>query len=294
MNSPFHTGERLAQEMTGEKHIADHNGAIVSSSLVQGIIPFIEKAPLFFVSSMASDGKFWASVLSGESDFVKVIDKNTLALNPSLLRSNRDDIFWQNILSSSSVGALFIDLLTRRRYRVNGSITKEANLYIIHVEQAYPNCPKYIQRRDVIFDGSTKSGSEKELREWVAQCDTFFVASGSETGDLDVSHRGGKPGFIELVDNNTLRIPDYNGNSMFNTLGNFLQNPRAGLLFIDFSNGDTLQLSGTATVSWNEDDAEDKTGGTTRFWYFNIGDKLAVNSLPHFSAGFIDYSSFNP
>jgi predicted pyridoxine 5'-phosphate oxidase superfamily flavin-nucleotide-binding protein len=223
-----------------------------------------------------------------------VLDENTLALNPLLLRSNKGDIFWDNILTTSSIGLLFIDLLTRRRYRINGNITKEADLYYIHVKQAYPNCPKYIQRRDMIFDGSTKKRSDKELREWVAQCDTFFVASGSAAGDLDVSHRGGKPGFIELTDNNTLRIPDYDGNSMFNTLGNFLQNPKAGLLFVDFSNGDTLQLSGTATVSWHEEDAENKTGGTTRFWHFNIEDRLAVNSLPHFTTRFIDYSPFNP
>jgi predicted pyridoxine 5'-phosphate oxidase superfamily flavin-nucleotide-binding protein len=293
-DSPFHDGERLAQEITGEKHIADHNGGIVSSTLARGVMPFIEKTPVFFVSSMAGDGKLWASVLSGESNFVKVLNESTLTLDPSLLRSNKDDIFWQNILTTSSIGVLFIDLLTRRRYRINGSITKEANLYNIHVEQAYPNCPKYIQRRDTIPGGNTENRSDKELEEWVAQCDTFFIASGSAEGDLDVSHRGGKPGFIELTDNNTLRIPDYDGNSMFNTLGNFLQNPKAGLLFIDFSNGDTLQLSGTATVSWHEDDVENKTGGTGRFWYFNIEDKLAINSLPHFATRFIDYSPFNP
>ncbi|XLM22644.1 pyridoxamine 5'-phosphate oxidase family protein, partial [Chromobacterium piscinae] len=61
------------------------------------------------------------------------------------------------------------------------------------------------------------------------------------------SHRGGKPGFVK-IDGDTLTIPDFAGNGYFNTLGNLLRHPRAGLLFIDFSSGDTLQLAGRAEV----------------------------------------------
>ena len=83
------------------------------------------------------------------------------------------------------------------------------------------------------------------------QADTFFVASyvDHEDGDraVDVSHRGGRPGFVR-VEGNRLTIPDYAGNLHFNTLGNLISNPRAGLLFVDFEQGNVLQVQGRAEV----------------------------------------------
>ena len=86
----------------------------------------------------------------------------------------------------------------------------------------------------------------------IAASDTFFVASRSRAeidraGELDMSHRGGRPGFVG-VPGDTLVIPDFRGNRFFNTLGNFLGDPRAGLLFIDFASGDLLQLQGTVAI----------------------------------------------
>lgn len=68
---------------------------------------------------------------------------------------------------------------------------------------------------------------------------------------MDVSHRGGPSGFVQ-VDGDVLTVPDYPGNRYFNTFGNFLENPRAGLLFINFENGDLLHLTGEASVSWSD------------------------------------------
>lgn len=59
-----------------------------------------------------------------------------------------------------------------------------------------------------------------------------------------VPARGGEPGFVRIDVAGTLTIPDYSGNRFFNTLGNLLVNPRAGLLFIDFAKGDLLQMTG--------------------------------------------------
>ena len=72
-------------------------------------------------------------------------------------------------------------------------------------------------------------------------------------GGLDISHRGGRPGFV-AVRGDTLVVPDFRGNRFFNTLGNLLGDPRAGLLFIDFATGDLLQLQGTATIDWTAPD----------------------------------------
>jgi predicted pyridoxine 5'-phosphate oxidase superfamily flavin-nucleotide-binding protein len=82
----------------------------------------------------------------------------------------------------------------------------------------------------------------------IAAADTFFIASWHPAGGADASHRGGRPGFVEVRDERTLEFPDYPGNNMFNTLGNLAGHPRAGLLFADFERGDLLQLTGRARV----------------------------------------------
>ena len=68
---------------------------------------------------------------------------------------------------------------------------------------------------------------------------------------MDVSHRGGNPGFILFEDNHTLVWPDFTGNRHFNTLGNLHLNPRAGLMFIDFERGDVLFVAGTTQTIWD-------------------------------------------
>jgi hypothetical protein len=68
---------------------------------------------------------------------------------------------------------------------------------------------------------------------------------------VDISHRGGPPGFVTLGSNGDLIVPDYRGNRYFNTLGNLLGDPRAALLFIDFERGDLLQLQGSVTIDWS-------------------------------------------
>jgi hypothetical protein len=108
-------------------------------------------------------------------------------------------------------------------------------------------------------------------RALVAASDTFFVASRSRTdlatnGGPDVSHRGGRPGFV-AVQGDTLVVPDFPGNRYFNTLGNLLGEPRAGLLFVDFASGELLQLQGRVAIDWHPTDGP---AGTERLWRVEI------------------------
>ena len=128
----------------------------------------------------------------------------------------------------------------------------------------------------------------------IGAADTFFVASAHSERGVDVSHRGGNPGFVEVLDERTLRVPDYAGNSMFNTLGNFVANPRAGLLFIDFDANRTLQLVGTAEIQWELDESNDRTGGTRRYWDFTGERWLERELTHHVEWELLDYSPFNP
>ncbi|NQV19892.1 MAG: pyridoxamine 5'-phosphate oxidase family protein [Rhodospirillales bacterium] len=71
---------------------------------------------------------------------------------------------------------------------------------------------------------------------------------------------GGPPGFVAIEADGSLSFPDYVGNFLFNTFGNLAKDPRAGLLFIDFETGDTLQLRGTARVLWDDPRTEGVPG----------------------------------
>jgi hypothetical protein len=166
------------------------------------------------------------------------------------------------------MGLLAIDLVTRRRFRVNGVARAVAGGgFDVAVAQAFGNCPKYIQRREPAAvvepagDAAARrtSAFDETQRARIERADTFFLATAHPTG-VDVSHRGGRPGFVRTVDAQTLRWPDYRGNTMFMSLGNVAAHGRAGVLFVDFDTGDVLQASGRATIDWSPEHARDSAG----------------------------------
>ena len=298
----YHQGELEAQAITGESNTGERNGRIITNKVIPGAVNFIEKQPFFIASSQNQKGEIFASVIAGESGFVKVLDESTLKVDRSLINSNPYDPLWSNIISGSKLGMLFIEPSSRRRFRINGKVQTAGNYIMISVDQAYPNCPKYIQQRHVL---RTEKLAYQELPEsssalttglinMILKADTFFVGSANEAGDLDASHRGGFPGFISVEADGSLLIPDYQGNSMYNTLGNFIQNPKAALLFIDFEKGTTLQLTGTTQIIWNAIDAGLQTGGTPRFWKFFAENCLLMENLKGYEWNFTAYSPFNP
>jgi uncharacterized protein len=89
-------------------------------------------------------------------------------------------------------------------------------------------------------------------RDFIERCAMFFLATADAEGQPDVSHKGGVPGFVRTVDDQTLAFPDYDGNGMFKSLGNILVNPKVGLLFIDFEHPNRMRVSGTASISDND------------------------------------------
>jgi predicted pyridoxine 5'-phosphate oxidase superfamily flavin-nucleotide-binding protein len=146
----------------------------------------------------------------------------------------------------------------------------------LSVAEAFSNCPKYIRRREArpepavpgLADIVQGEALNDELAAWITAADTFFAAGAHPDGPADVSHRGGKPGFVQMDDGN-LHIPDYPGNSMFGTLGNFAVNPRAGLVFADFQNNRQLQLTGDVRLDLNAGASSGETGGSGRWWSFS-------------------------
>ena len=161
----------------------------------------------------------------------------------------------------AALGLLVIDLATRRRVRVNGDVeTLDDAGFTLSATEVFANCQQYIQRRSWRWDeaaGDAPRGAvhgtalTPEQADWIAAADTFFIASAHPARGADASHRGGNPGFVRVTGPRALAWPDYPGNNMFQTLGNLAVDQRAGLLFLDFARGNTLQLTGRAEVDWD-------------------------------------------
>lgn len=320
--SPFHQGELTVQKLAQESDITQRNGGVISNKILPGAMPFIGQQNMLVVSSLDNQGNVWVSILMGKTGFISAPDTTSLLLDTTQIISQRFDPLWKNIETNPKVGLLAIELSTRRRYRVNGSIRAMNDTHFsIAVEQAYPNCPKYIQRRNLnITDTMTRQNLPQSLKgsaltiehiELIKNADSLFVGSASYTANektrtddnsintanepsCDASHRGGLPGFVEIIDGKRLRIPDYQGNSLFNTLGNIQTYPKAGVVFIDFERGYLLQVSGAAKILWNQTDPHNKTGGTQRFWELTV-EVWQQSKLPtELSWDFFDYSPHNP
>jgi hypothetical protein len=214
------------------------------------------------IGSVDDAGRPWASLLTGAPGFLSSPDPHTL--NIGSMRDPTDPV-WRGIYDGAALGLLGIELHTRRRNRLNGAVEHIGpDGFRVRVEHSFGNCPRYIRPRvaEAVCNPTralagkveTLDGLDADARTLIQSADTFFVASYvDDVSDpphrqVDVSHRGGEPGFVRVEDDGTLTVPDYAGNRFFNTLGNIVANPRAGLVFVDVNTGDVLQLSGEAQV----------------------------------------------
>lgn len=259
MSSVFHRGELSVQAKAGLRVEAEQVGGIVRTSVSPAAAEFLRSRPMLVIGGADDQGPVWCSLLTGEPGFLSArvlggVDVLEVAALPAT-----GDPLADVVRHGGRIGALAIDPGTRRRFRLNGVGEPTPDGLRIRIEQAYGNCPKYIQRRDLVSvrsDGvpprPTVSSTLAEAdRTMIERADTFFITTASDTGDADSSHRGGNPGFVHLDEDGTLSWPDYRGNAMMMTLGNLELNPSAGLLFFDWAGGTTLQLSGTAVVEWD-------------------------------------------
>lgn len=283
--SPWHRGERsIHQRMGAAAQMENIGQRVIRDYMPDQHRQFYQQIPFMVVGAVDAAGRPWASLLEGEPGFMQSPDSQQLAFQA--LPGIGDPLL--AILTEQqqpALGMLGIELHTRRRNRVNGRLSSRHQTgFSMQVGQSFGNCPQYIQDRQFNFSrqpGLPYAGTVEEMtalddtaRDSIVTADTFFVAS-HFTGDeehpeamVDVSHRGGKPGFVQ-IEGNVLRIPDFAGNLHFNTFGNFLLNPNAGLLFVDFTTGDMLQLTGKAQVLF---EGAEVSGfqGAERSWTFTV------------------------
>jgi predicted pyridoxine 5'-phosphate oxidase superfamily flavin-nucleotide-binding protein len=262
MAATFHEGEVALQERAGSRaKLAEIGPRVIRDHMPDQHREFFAQLPFILAGTVDAQGQPWASVLAGQPGFVSSPDPGRLVVRA---RPLAHDPLAGNLAPGTAIGLLGIEPHTRRRNRLNGWVLiRDEGGFEVQVGQSFGNCPKYIQARRPQFTDAAGEPLPAQVldtldpaaRILIPRADTFFIATAhpqAGRGDapafgVDVSHRGGKPGFVRLV-GNVLTVPDFVGNAFFNTLGNLAVNPRCGLLFMDFDTGDLLQVAARGEI----------------------------------------------
>jgi predicted pyridoxine 5'-phosphate oxidase superfamily flavin-nucleotide-binding protein len=208
--SVWHAGEIALQETAGARLLMQKRGPeVIRDHLIEQHRLFFPLLPFVVLGAVDGEGNVWSTVREGLPGFLVARDPGSLEINSG---SDPSDPAEAGLSEGSPVGLLGIQLETRRRNRLNGVVRdRRDGGFAVTVEESYGNCPQYIQQRDFTFSRSpgvrhTSTRVETDAlnahhRALIASADTFFVASYVDRGPrrhVDVSHRGGKPGFVRI------------------------------------------------------------------------------------------------
>ncbi|MEN2674363.1 pyridoxamine 5'-phosphate oxidase family protein [Herbaspirillum huttiense] len=274
----WHAGEKQLQAQLG---VADKMES-VGQRVIRDFMPeqhrdFYGQLPFIVVGSVDPSGDAWATFLEGRPGFLASPSPTRLDMHA---RPAAEDPAAAGMSAGAPVGLLGIEMHTRRRNRMNGVLAPLADGWRVQVDQSFGNCPRYIQLRDYSFarepaeahtgQAETLSTLDAPALALIAGADAFFVATYADQEgrrQVDVSHRGGKPGFVRVDEAGVLTVPDFNGNLFFSTLGNIVLDGHAGLLFVDYASGDVLQMTGQAEVILDSPEIA-AFEGAERLWTF--------------------------
>jgi len=261
----FHKGEIAIQERLGiAEMVAKFGPKNIRDHMPDQHREFFNQLPVMFVGALDDSGQPWATATFGKPGFAHSPDDKTLIFSGDILAS---DTLGLQTTSGRKLGLLGLELETRRRNRLNATVREaKGGIYELSVDQSFGNCPKYIQRRNMTWrqdiEGTglvTRSSViSSDIKQALRTADTFFIASrtadieGAARNGVDVSHRGGRPGFVK-AEGNLISFPDFSGNRYFNTLGNIHLDPRVGMFFPNFQNGDAIFVSGRANIVWDQE-----------------------------------------
>ncbi|MFD4028652.1 pyridoxamine 5'-phosphate oxidase family protein [Streptomyces sp. NPDC058576] len=293
--SGYHRGEIAVQERSGLQRRAASAERAIGSTVPEVAADFLARQPFVVLGGTDERGRIWATQLTGEAGFLGVPEPDVLTIDA--LPAPDDPL--AGLLSGAGeqaggaaarIGMIAIEPATRRRMRMNGRAVRDGDGLRVHLDQALANCPKYIQERHPrrpapdggeergehrggVTDGDALSPAQQET---LRAADTFFIATASDRGDADASHRGGNPGFVQVLTPRLLRWPDYAGNGMFLTLGNLELNPAAGLFVPGWDTGASLHLTGSARTVWDPDEVA-RVPGAERLMEFEV---TGVREIP--------------
>ncbi|MFN3438283.1 MAG: pyridoxamine 5'-phosphate oxidase family protein [Acidovorax sp.] len=266
----FHAGEQALQQRVGlRERMAAIGPLVMRDHMPDQHRELFEKLPTLLLGALDDQGQPWATMLAGPPGFVHTPDAQQMDITTA---PHAADPVLSRLSPGAPLGVLGLEPHTRRRNRMNGHVAafSDAGLSIA-VVQSFGNCPKYIQAREPGLRAAvTPPGPmqvlgpalDTQALARIQQADTLFIASasaaqpgGAQSEGVDVSHRGGEPGFVHAettAHGVVLRLPDYPGNQFFNTLGNLAQHPLAGLLVVDYEGGGLLHIAARAELLWDD------------------------------------------
>ena len=303
--SPFHHGEQQVQQRLGVREQVEELGQrFIRDHMPQQHREFYGQLQYLLLGSIDVSGRPWASIVVGPAGFIDTPDEQTLRIKTRRVFGDR---ITANLNPEAPIGVLGIQFETRRRNRLTAKIARASeDEIVLNIVQTFGNCPQYIQARELepqpemrdIGSPRPTVGIDKlnrRAKDIVAAADNFYIATGyaedpeDPSHGADVSHRGGKPGFVRIEDDRTLVFPDFAGNNHYNTIGNISLNPVAGLLFIDFDSGDILQLTCSAEIIW---DSEERRAfkGAERLVRFTVDEGVLIEQALPVRWRFLDYS----
>ncbi|WP_067452560.1 pyridoxamine 5'-phosphate oxidase family protein [Actinomadura macra] len=274
----YHQGERAVRRRAGLDDQGELSASAVRAQIPEVARKFLLQQPMLVVGAADDRDRMWAILLTGRPGFLRAEDDGVLAIDA---RPGSGDPLHDRLAGPAPVGMLAIEPARHRRMRMNGRAVPTPHGMRVRLDQVYSNCPKYIQKRESHWVPTTAAQPKRtraltgDQQQWIAGADTFFIATADRDGNADASHRGGNPGFVQVMSPTVLRWPDYVGNAMFNTLGNLEVRPEAGLLFCDWRTGAVLHLSGTARTDWDHTHTA-AVPGAQRLVEFSVTDVIEI------------------
>jgi hypothetical protein len=117
-----------------------------------------------------------------------------------------------------------------------------------------------------------------DLAKYISGLDMFYLGTANASGQPYIQYRGGAPGFLKVLDEQTLGFADFGGNRQYITLGNLSENPKAFIFLMDYANSRRVKLWGTAKVVENDEkllerlhDQDYRKGKVERAIVFTLG-----------------------
>ncbi|KAM6520709.1 hypothetical protein FSOLCH5_005490 [Fusarium solani] len=320
--SDFHPGERAMHQLL--KVPRQGNPTIPGLPMRYGMR--VMQSSLVALGTLDKAGQPWTTIWGGERGFARPVAENVLAFN-SAVDTKNDPVFkafWDGIDEDGiqqgainrpndgqgkGMAGLAIDLETRDRVKLAGNMVAGATVdggkaiqMAMAVTESLGNCPKYLNKKDVVLNEmepelvSETLQLPKEALNLIASADMLFLSStNGET--MDTNHRGGSPGFIRVIKNEPdeleLIYPEFSGNRLYQTLGNFKVNPLVGIAIPDFNTADVLYLTGRASVLVG-DEASSLLARTHLAVKISVTAAKFVKSGLPFRGSLGQYSPYNP
>lgn len=306
-SSPFHAGERTAQQKAGTSGVASELATSMTDSLSfsSNHDAFLAAQSFAVLTSVdLENNNVWVTPLFGSPGFIQAVSEKKITISKQSIPPG--DVA-HGSTNGTPVSLLGIDLNKRVRHRINGEAKSDIDGSSTHIQfdvkEYSPNCPKYINRRELIpspdkaapintlAERQERNYLNDSDRAFIESMDTLWIGSYAPGAGADANHRGGRPGFVRVTSSSTIEWPEYRGNGMFFTSGNLDAYDRSGVTFVDFDTGNVIQMTGRAKVDWEHNGRYE---GATRVMKFTIEKLVRMDDVTSHRWKRLDYSPYNP